>query len=180
MANLKVIIALWRSTPADFRFPILDRLNKLADKYVNLLELQMVTNAPMSMMKIKDVYHQNQSSLDLCPLIFRAFGDFCKEFLAEIHGSDFCVPNSAKNTDTAYIVGFGISSFEDRAGLRFRNENRKIKEAVSLGEMRAAKDLADKHRQQDDLMRAIWNAIQVSPTQWMGPPPIIPKITKIT
>ena len=177
VANLKVINALWRATPADFRFPILDRLNTLASKYVDMLEMQMVTNPPMSMLKIKDVCHQNQ--LDLCPLIFQAFGDFCKEFLTEIHGSDFCVPNSAKLTDTAYIVGFGIRSFEDRAGLFFRNANRKITETISLAEMRAAKDLADKHKQQDDLMRAIWNAIQVSPTQWMGPPPVVPKITKI-
>ena len=179
IANLEVIHTLWEATPADFRFPILTRLNKLAETYLDILPMQLVINPPMSMMKVKDIYQKNIDTLDLCPLIFRAFAGFCKEFLAEIHGSDFCVPTSAKNTDSAFIQGFGISSFEDRAGLRFRNANRKIKESINYGEMKAAKYLAERHQQQDDLMRAIWNAIQVSQTQWEGPPPVLPKITKI-
>ena len=179
VANLGVIITLHKAVPADFRFPILTRLADLAEEFVPLLEIQMVANPPMSMIKIKDIYKKYSNVLDECPLIVKIFAACCKDFLTLIHSSDFCVPYSPKKTDTAFILGFGISSFEDRAGLMFKNLNRKIQEQIRTGEMKLAKTLSDHHKNQDDMMRALWNYIESTEAPWRGSKPTIPSPMKI-
>jgi len=172
-----LIMDVHKAIPADFRFPILTRLADLGQEYLPLLEMQLVSNPPMSMLKIKDI--MKSTILDEYPLMIKIFKKFCNEFLTLIHSSDFCVPYSPKATDTAYVIGFGISSFEDRSSLRFRNQHRKIEDQILVGEVRQAKMLADAHKYQDDLMRALWLDIESSDIEWKGPKPRIPPPTRI-
>ena len=166
-----------KAVPADFRFPILTKLADLGQQYLPILEMQLVANPPLSMLKIKDI--MKNTILDECPLLIRILKKFCGEFLTLIHSSDFCVPYSPKATDTAYVIGFGISSFEDRSSLRFRNQHRKIEDQILVGEVRQAKMLADAHKYQDDLMRALWLGVESSDLEWKGPKPRIPPPTRI-
>lgn len=179
MANLNTLKTLCQTTPSDFRFPILSKLDNLANEYVQPLNIQLTANHPMSMLKVKDIYKNSKVLDEQCPLIIKIFAACCKDFLGIIHGSDFCLPNSSKFTDTAYIVGFGIMSFEDRSSLRFKNENKKIQAGLLRAELKEAKELADCHQKQDDIMRAIWHSICKDDVAWTGPTPIIPSITRV-
>ena len=175
-----LLLNLNKTVPPDFRFPILTKLADLCDDYKSLLETQLVANPPLSMIKIKDICRKKV--LDERPLIIRLFVKFCNEFLKLIHASDFCVPVTPRLSDSAFILmqdyGFNFS-FEDRNSLRFRNEQSRIQVGMRRAEMEQAKQLAERHREHDDLLRAVWNEISAGDIQWLGPKPKIPPPTQV-
>ena len=176
---MQVIQSLANAMPADFRFPILTKLDNLVERSLNTLKIQSTSNPPLSMLTLKSIYKKHITLLDNCPLLVKEFVRFGKEFLQIIHSSDLCIPSTPSSMENLYIPGYGVPCLEDRSSIWFRNKNRQIRETIGTGEMRAAKYLADSHKHQDDMMRAIWYAIEASEIPWVGPKPLIPCSMKI-